>query len=165
MFGFGKKKQPLEQTPAAVDVTAPAPGVLLGLDAVPDPVFSGGLVGPGFAVNLAGGSICAPVAGTVVLVPETRHAIGIRAENGAEVLVHVGVDSVALKGEGFAARVREGEEVAAGQAILDVDLELLRARIPSVITPVVVSNADGFEIEGPVLDAAVGERVLAVRAR
>lgn len=162
MFGFGRKKK---ADTASATILTPAPGALLALAEVPDPVFSNGLVGPGFAVNLTGGEILAPVAGTVILVPETLHAVGVRAANGAEILVHVGVDSVSLKGEGFTARCAPGDVVEAGQPLLEVDLEAVRSRVPSLVTPVVVSNADDYTIEGPFLDASPGEGVLVARSR
>lgn len=153
------------QQGAVASICVPAPGAVVPLADVPDPVFSRGLVGPGFAVNIESGTIAAPVAGTVVMVASTLHAVGIRTGNGAEVLVHVGVDSVTLKGEGFTARCAVGDVVAAGQPILDVDLALLRARIPSVITPVVVSNAADFDVDGPFPGAVGGQGVLVVRGR
>ena len=166
MFGFGRKKTGAAAPAAdAARIDSPARGRILPLAEVPDPVFSGGLVGPGFAVDLEEGEVRAPVAGTVVMVPETLHAVGIRAAGGAEVLVHVGVDSVTLKGEGFTARCAVGDRVEAGQVLLELDLGLLRERIPSTITPVVVSNADGYEVEGPMTEAPGGRGVLLVRPR
>ncbi|UYG17590.1 PTS glucose transporter subunit IIA [Brachybacterium huguangmaarense] len=161
MFGFGRKKN---HDDTAITVGAPGSGSLVELADVPDPVFSRGLVGPGFAVDLTDGSVVAPVAGEVILVPETLHAVGIRAANGAEILVHVGVDSVALKGQGFTARCAPGDVVEADQVLLEVDLETVRHQIPSVVTPVVVSNADAYTVEGPFLDAT-GDGILVVRSR
>lgn len=153
-----------DQSPApTVGLRSPVAGTLLPLSQVPDPVFSGGLVGPGFAVDPADGTICAPVAGTVVTLPDSLHAVGIRTDEGAEVLVHVGVDSVTLKGEGFTALVTEGARVTAGQEILQVDLDLLRARIPSVITPVVVTDAAGLTLGEPDLQAQPGGIVLSLQ--
>lgn len=158
MFGLNrKKKQDGEQ------ITAPVRGSLLAMDQVPDPVFAGGLLGPGFAVDPADGTICAPVAGTVVTVPASRHAVGLRTAAGVEVLVHVGVDTVTLKGEGFTAHSAEGDVVEAGAVLLEVDLEAIRDRVPSLITPVVITNAAELTISEPDLSAGFGQPVLAAR--
>ncbi len=162
MFGFGRKKNHDDTT---VTVGAPGSGTLIELADVPDPVFSRGLVGPGFAVDLTDGTVVAPVAGTIILVPETLHAVGIRAANGAEILVHVGVDSVSLKGQGFTARCAPGDVVEAGQVLLEADLETIRRLVPSVVTPVVVSNAAAYAVEGPFLDVSGDDGVLVVRSR
>ena len=154
-----------DAAPLAASVDAPAPGTVLPLADVPDPVFASGAVGPGFAVDITSGTIGAPVAGTVVLVADTLHAVGIRAANGAEVLVHVGIDSMKLRGEGFTALCAAGDDVEAGQPILEVDLDVLRGRVPSTITPVVVSNAAAFDLEGPALDAPDARGILVVRGR
>lgn len=161
MFGFGKKKQTV---PATV-VSAPMAGRLLPLSEVPDPVFSQGLVGPGFAVDPSDGAVRAPSAGEIIMIAPTLHAVGLRTAGGAELLVHVGIDSVTLKGEGLHALVSVGDTVEAGQPLLEADLALLSARIPSTITPVLVTNADGFALSEPRLDAAFGETVLEVSGR
>ncbi|MGY5766332.1 PTS sugar transporter subunit IIA [Brachybacterium sp. DNPG3] len=159
MFGLAKKKP-------ALPVLSPVAGTLLPLADVPDEVFSRGQVGPGFAVEPADGTILAPIGGTVVLIPEaSRHTVAVRSDDDVEVLVHVGLGTVALAGEGFAARVEVGDRVEAGQVLLEVDLEAIRARVPSLVTPVVVTNAAGAEIEGPRLDAGPGEAVLEISPR
>lgn len=148
---------------AQVAVLSPVAGTLVPLADVPDPVFSGGLVGPGFAVDPASGEFHAPISGTVTMLPETLHAVGIRHDSGAEVLVHVGVDSVTLKGAGFTALCEQGQRIEAGDPILRVDLEQVRAQIPSVLTPVIITSADGFTLLGPDLGAPAGSAVMTLR--
>lgn len=165
MFDFLRRSPAEDPAPATVGepVTSPVEGSLVPLSEVPDPVFSGGLVGPGFAVAPEKGTFRAPIAGTVVTLPETLHAVGIRSAGGVEVLVHVGVDSVTLKGEGFTARCREGQSVSVGDPILEVDLGLVGSRIPSLLTPVVVTSLEGFDVSEPDLRAAPGSPVVTVR--
>lgn len=170
MFGLNRRTRRTAEAaaaptaPIAEQVTAPVRGTLLPMDQVPDPVFSGGLLGPGFAVEPADGTILAPVAGTIVTVPATRHAVGLRTAGGAELLIHVGVDTVTLKGEGFTARCAEGDAVEAGTVLLEVDLEAIRDRVPSLITPVIVTNAGELSVSEADLSAAFGRPVLTISA-
>ena len=161
MFGLHRKKK---QAASAEVVTAPMHGRLVLLSDVPDPVFSGGVLGPGFAVDPADGTVRAPLGGTVVTVPETLHAVGLRSAGGTELLVHVGVDTVALKGEGFTARCAVGDVVEAGDVLLEVDLDLLRERVPSLLTPVIVTNSSELAVSEPDLSAGSGQPVLTVTA-
>lgn len=175
MFGLNRKKKADERAAAAAptasapagrseQLVAPVRGRLLPMDQVPDPVFSGGLLGPGFAVDPADGMITAPAAGTIVTVPQTRHAVGLRTMTGAELLIHVGVDTVALKGEGFTAHVTEGDVVETGAVLLEVDLETVRPRVPSLLTPVIITNAPDLAVGEADLSAEFGEPVLTITA-
>ena len=161
MFGLNRKKKQAAVTAA---VTAPVRGALVALDQVPDPVFSGGVLGPGFAVDPADGTVRAPIAGTVVTVPETRHAVGLRSEGGIELLIHIGIDTMTTKGEGFTARCAAGETVEAGQVLVEVDLDLLRDRVPSLLTPVIVTNSTEWAVSGPDLSAGFGAPGLTLTA-
>lgn len=127
-------------------IAAPVSGEIIDIADVPDPVFAGKHMGPGFAVAPVSGDFTSPIDGLVMLVAPTLHAVSLRADNGAEVLVHVGVDTVELKGEGFTAHVNEGDRVRTGDPLLSVDLDNIRPRVPSLISPVVVTNAAGFTI-------------------
>lgn len=122
----------------------PATGEVVQLADVPDPVFSSGAMGAGFAVDPADGVIYAPVTGTVVTIFDTLHAIGIKADTGEEVLVHVGIDTVNMGGKGFKAKVTTGVHVAAGDPLLEVDLEEIKKAGYSAITPVLVTNSAEF---------------------
>ncbi|WP_458122421.1 glucose-specific PTS transporter subunit IIBC [Paenibacillus sp. Z6-24] len=121
-------------------IVAPASGELLNISEVPDPVFSQKMTGDGFAILPSNGTIASPVNGKVFNVFPSKHAIGIMSETGKEILVHVGVNTVKLKGQGFTVLVAEGDDVMAGQPILEVDLEYVKANAPSIITPVIFSN-------------------------
>lgn len=121
-------------------IYAPVNGEVIPLEEVPDPVFSQKMMGEGVAVIPEGGDICAPVDGTVILVADTKHAIGIRSKDGTEVLVHVGLETVALEGKGFDVLVQKGDDVSAGQRLMAVDWEYIRTNAESTITPIVITN-------------------------
>ena len=96
------------------------------------------------AIKPSDKTVVAPVAGTVVKIFNTNHAFCLEAENGVEIVVHMGLDTVALEGKGFTRLVEEGATVTAGQPILEMDLDFLNANARSMISPVVVSNSDDF---------------------
>ncbi|ANS75412.1 PTS glucose transporter subunit IICBA [Paenibacillus yonginensis] len=122
------------------DIVAPANGELMDISQVPDPVFSQKMTGDGFAILPNDGTICSPVYGKVFNVFPSKHAVGIMSDGGKEVLVHIGVNTVKLKGQGFEVLVNEGDLVAAGQPIMKVDLEYVKANAPSIISPIIFSN-------------------------
>ncbi|WP_068615938.1 glucose-specific PTS transporter subunit IIBC [Paenibacillus tuaregi] len=122
------------------DIVAPANGELMDITKVPDPVFSEKMTGDGFAILPSDGTICSPVYGKVFNVFPSKHAIGIMSDGGKEVLVHIGVNTVKLKGQGFNVLVKEGDLVSAGQPIMEVDLEYVKANAPSIISPIIFSN-------------------------
>ena len=117
---------------------SPLAGWSAPLEEVPDPVFSGRMLGDGVAIDPLGETLCAPCAGQIVALPETRHAVTLRTDQGVDVLMHVGVDTVALGGEGFRAHVTAGQRVRPGEALLSFDLDLLARRAPSLLTPILV---------------------------
>jgi len=136
-------------------VGSPLSGWCASLDDSPDPVFSGRLLGDGVSIDPAAGEVRAPFDGEVLTVPESRHAINLRADNGAEFLVHVGIDSVGLAGDGFEAAVAAGERVSRGQLLLKFDLEKVLREATSLRTPVLLLQSGAFEVarprsEGPV---------------
>ncbi|MBY3622621.1 PTS transporter subunit EIIC [Acinetobacter sp. CUI P1] len=122
------------------DIVSPVNGELVDITEVPDPVFSQKMTGDGFAFLSNDGKIASPVYGKVFNVFPSKHAIGIMSDGGKEVLVHIGVNTVKLKGQGFTVLVEEGDLVAAGQPIMEVDLEYVKAHAPSVMSPVIFSN-------------------------
>ncbi|WP_227397103.1 glucose-specific PTS transporter subunit IIBC [Jeotgalibacillus aurantiacus] len=122
------------------DFVAPISGEAVSITEVPDQVFSGKMMGDGFAIIPSDGIVRAPVNGKVVNVSPTKHAIGIESDNGQEILIHFGIDTVKLNGEGFKVHVNEGDLVKAGDLLLEVDLAAIKDRVPSIMTPIVFTN-------------------------
>lgn len=122
------------------DIVMPVNGELMDITKVPDPVFSEKMTGDGFAVLPHDGMIHSPVYGKVFNVFPSKHAVGIMSDGGKEVLVHIGVNTVKLKGQGFNVLVSEGDLVAAGQPIMEVDLDYVKEHAPSIISPIIFSN-------------------------
>ncbi|HJW94766.1 MAG TPA: phosphoenolpyruvate--protein phosphotransferase [Thermoanaerobaculia bacterium] len=127
-------------------LVAPIDGWASSLDEVPDAVFSGKLIGDGLAVDPTSATLCAPCDGEVVVLHTAKHAVTLRATNGAEILMHVGIDTVALGGDGFEAHVSQNQRVRAGDPLLTFDLDALAARVKSLMTPVIVVDGGGFEV-------------------
>jgi glucose-specific phosphotransferase system IIA component len=146
-------------------VFAPAPGTLMALADVPDPVFASGAVGEGFAVEPSEGSFVSPADGELVLVAKTLHAFAVRTEAGAEILVHIGMDTVKLKGEGFTAHRAKGEQVKQGDVIITCDLAQVSPLVPSMVTPVLLTNGNDFVIADTEIGAAHGAPVITVRKK
>lgn len=125
-------------------LVAPVSGEVVALDAVPDEAFASKAVGEGLAIKPTDKRVVAPIAGTIVKIFTTNHAFCLETDNGVEIVVHMGLDTVALGGKGFTRLVEEGATVVAGQPVLEMDLEFLNANARSMISPVVVSNSDDF---------------------
>jgi PTS system D-glucosamine-specific IIC component len=123
-----------------VAVAMPIEGIIKPLSEVPDKMFAEKMMGDGFAIDPTVGRVVSPVDGKVVNLFTTKHAIGLQAEDGTEILIHVGIDTVNLKGEGFEAHVEQGDEVTVGQELLTFDLEGIKGKAPSVMTPVIFTN-------------------------
>lgn len=123
----------------AVQVLSPLTGKIVALDDVPDPVFSGRLLGDGVAILPSVGEVRAPVAGRIEALFPTGHALGIRSQGGLEVLVHLGVDTSRLRGV-FRPRVAIGQEVTAGALVLEFDMAAFSAGARSPLSPVVVTG-------------------------
>jgi len=126
-------------------ILAPLSGQTVPLEQVPDDVFSRKILGDGIAILPTDGKLYAPVNGEIASVSETLHAYGFTSEDGQDILVHVGLESVALKGQGFTSHVNVGDKVKAGQLVAEVDLEFLKSKNVSAITPVLIcEGADGI---------------------
>ena len=120
---------------------APIDGRLIELIHVPDAVFAGKIMGDGFAIEPVNGEVVSPVDGTVTsFMADTRHAVGITSTEGLEILIHIGIDTVQLAGEGFVGLVVQDDPVTAGQPLLKVDLAKIRDKVPSLVSPVVFTN-------------------------
>lgn len=121
-------------------LTAPIAGWLMPLDDVPDPAFAGRMLGDGAAIDPTGSLLCAPCDGVVTLLADTRHAVTVKSESGIEILLHVGIDTVRLRGEGFVAHTHAGARVRRGDPLLELDLDRLARGAASLVTPVVAAG-------------------------
>ncbi|MBT2690252.1 PTS glucose transporter subunit IIA [Bacillus sp. ISL-47] len=147
---FGKK-----ETLKSLEVKAALTGTAINLEEVPDPVFAEKMMGDGVAIEPSEGVVVSPVNGEIMQVFPTKHAIGIRAENGAEILIHIGLETVSMKGEGFETHVSEGTKVNVGEKLVTFDLDLVKEKAKSTVTPIIVTNGDKIaslekNAEGPV---------------
>ena len=148
------------------EIASPLDGTIVPLTEVPDPVFSRGTMGPGVAVMPSGSTAYAPGAGTVVAAQPTGHAFGIVLDGGVELLIHIGIDTVKLKGEGFDVKVRAGDKVTLGTPLVTFDRKLIEDAGYSLITPIVVLNAKKFASVDIIAagDAKAGTPIIAVAA-
>ncbi|GGI14620.1 glucose-specific PTS transporter subunit IIBC [Gottfriedia solisilvae] len=129
------------------EIINPIEGEIIPITEVPDQVFSGKMMGDGFAIIPSEGTVVSPVDGEIVNVFPTKHAIGILSKGGKEILIHIGIDTVKLNGEGFEVLVAQGDKVTKGQQLVKVDLHFIRENAPSTITPVVFTNlSEGQEV-------------------
>ncbi|MED5099699.1 glucose-specific PTS transporter subunit IIBC [Niallia sp. FSL K6-0212] len=127
---------------------APIKGELVPITEVPDAVFAGKMMGDGFAIIPSEGTVVSPVDGKIVNLFPTKHALGILADNGREILIHFGIDTVKLKGEGFETLVSENDQVKQGQPLLKVNLDYIKENATATITPVVFTNlAEGEAVQ------------------
>lgn len=133
-------------TTSTISVRAPLKGRIVPLGDVPDPMFALGMMGDGLAIEPEVGEVHAPVAGTVTSVHRRGHAVKVMTDDGAEFLVHVGLEAVALRGAGLVAMVAEGDRVAAGDLLIRFDLAALAESCGIVTTPVLVTNEDAFHV-------------------
>ncbi|BEV72884.1 MULTISPECIES: phosphoenolpyruvate--protein phosphotransferase [unclassified Paludibacterium] len=129
----------------ALELKAPLSGKALSLDQVPDPVFAGRMMGDGLAIDPASSTLLAPCDGVVSQIARTGHALTLRASNGAEILMHIGIDTVSLQGQGFKPLVAQGDSIRCGQPLIEADFDFIRGKAPSLVTVVVIANSDAFE--------------------
>src|SRR5262245_32388919 len=131
---------------AHLTLGSPLRGWCAPLDETPDAVFAQRLLGDGVAIDPTVGVLCAPCDAEVISIAAAGHAVALRAANGAEILLHVGIDTVALGGEGFKVLVSPGERVRSAQPLLNFDLDVLAGRAKSLITLIVITNGERFSI-------------------
>lgn len=136
-----EEKKPLVET---IELASPLTGSVIPLTEVEDPVFAGGVLGEGIAIIPDEGKVYAPADGTISAVIDTKHAVGITTDTGAEVLIHVGLDTVRLGGEGFTLHCKEGDRVIKGSLLLEFDMEKIKEAGLSLTTPVLISNMNSF---------------------
>lgn len=125
-------------------IGCPIEGEVVSIKEVNDPTFSQEILGKGIAIKPARGRVVAPVDGEIALIFETKHAISLATENGVEILIHVGLDTVNLKGEHFKAYVKAGDKVKAGDVLVEFDAEKIRQAGYDTITPMVICNSADF---------------------
>ncbi|GAD58757.1 LOW QUALITY PROTEIN: hypothetical protein MBEBAB_1007 [Brevundimonas abyssalis TAR-001] len=147
-------------------LVAPMAGWAAPLSEAPDPVFAERMMGDGVAVDPIEGVLRAPCDGVVTILAPALHAVTLRGESGVEVLMHIGLETVALKGEGFTARVIEGQAVKAGDPLIEFDLDLIGGQAKSLITPIIITNGEAFEVANRVTDREVqaGDPLMTLRA-
>lgn len=143
---FGKKTD---------DLYAPMAGKAVPITEVPDPTFAEGMLGNGIAIEPTDGKVYAPCDATVDMMFTTGHAVSLVADNGAEVLIHVGLETVSLEGKPFTVHVANGDKVTKGQLLIEVDLEAVKAAGLPTITPMLICNTDDY----PTFNTFVGKDV------
>lgn len=136
-----------QQTFIPADFDMPVSGKLMPLANIPDQAFASGAMGPGFGIDITSGEITSPVDGKVVMVFPTKHAIGLMADDGTEILIHIGLDTVKLNGEGFETLVEANQFVQRGDVLIRVDLAAIQSRVPSTVTPVIFTNSQDKKVE------------------
>ena len=123
---------------------APMAGKAVAISEVPDPTFAEGMLGNGIAIDPAEGKVYAPCDATVDMMFATGHAVSLVADCGAEILIHVGLETVGLEGKPFTVHVKDGDKVKKGQLLIDADLEAIKAAGLPIITPMVICNTDAY---------------------
>jgi PTS system glucose-specific IIA component len=134
LFGTQSKKTEI--------VLAPVTGRIIPIEQVPDPTFAEKMLGEGVAIDPTEGEIVAPVDGEIISLFPTKHAMGIKSNNGLEILIHIGLDTVKMQGEGFETFVQVGDKVSAGTTLIRFSTELIQRKASSIITPVVITNSE-----------------------
>ncbi|HFI0151058.1 TPA: PTS system trehalose-specific EIIBC component [Streptococcus suis] len=154
---FSKKEETIEEvvapaeavveTGAAIELISPLTGQAKELSQATDPVFASGVMGQGVLIDPSEGILVAPVDGEVAVLFPTHHAVGITAENGVELLMHIGMDTVGLEGKGFTAHIKQGDKVKAGDKLISFDIDVIKAAGLVAETPVIVTNQTDFNTE------------------
>ncbi|SMG32206.1 Phosphocarrier protein HPr /phosphoenolpyruvate--protein phosphotransferase /PTS system IIA component, Glc family [Paraburkholderia susongensis] len=147
---------------------APLTGPVVPLANVPDPVFSGGMFGDGIGIDPLEGRLVAPCDGVVTHLARTGHAVTLASAEGAEILLHIGIDTVGLNGKGFAPMVEQGAQVRAGDVLIEFDQDQIALNAPSLISVIAIANSDAFEVieRAPAGQVKAGETpLLVLRAR
>ena len=159
--GKSKDENTAKFTNQSKTVLTPLQGKVLAQADIPDETFAQGILGPGCGIEPTGKTVYAPFDGTVEQVASTLHAVGLTSEDGIEILIHVGMDTVEMQGKGFKALVKVGDKVKAGTPLLKVDLDAIRAAGHPTATALIVTNSDDLPEISVVAngDAAAGTPV------
>lgn len=154
LFG-GKTEAAPKFSGEKMTIKAPIDGKVIPLEQIPDETFATAILGPGCGIEPTGDTVYAPFDGTITQVASTLHAVGMTSDDGIEVLIHVGMDTVEMQGKGFTALVKEEQKVKAGTPMLKVDLNAIRTANHPTTTAIIVTNGDdlnGMKVvaDGPV---------------
>lgn len=141
MFKGFFKKDTIEDP----SLTMPLEGRIIPIEEVPDPVFSQKMMGDGFAIVPTNSTVVSPVNGKVISVFPTKHAINLLDDQGREILLHIGLETVSLNGLGFTPFVKDGQKVKKGDRLMDVDFDTIKKKVPSIISSVVFTNLSDDE--------------------
>ncbi|MFT8321451.1 MAG: PTS glucose transporter subunit IIA [Bacillus sp. (in: firmicutes)] len=134
------RKKPIQE--AQEVLYAPLSGKVIPIEEVPDPVFANKMMGEGLAIIPTEGNIAAPIDGEVVQIFHTKHAIGLQSKKGLEILIHIGLETVNLKGEGFTIHVKEGDKVSKGDLLVTFDIDFLKQSGKDIVTPMIITNSE-----------------------
>jgi len=150
--GTAEKTVQLAPSVQAADqlVLSPIQGKIVDLTEVPDPAFSSGAMGQGIAIEPSVGRVVAPFDGTVTVAFKKKHALAVVSDSGAEILVHVGVDTVKLDGQHFVSHIKEGDRVNAGDLLLEFDITQIKGAGYPTVTPIIVTNSANYQQVLPV---------------
>lgn len=135
MFNLFNKNKP-------VPILAAMTGDVIDITQVPDEMFADKIIGDGIAINPTDGVVVSPVKGEIIQVFPTKHALGIKTKEGLEILIHIGIDTVELKGEGFKTYIKAGDKVEAGDKLLKIDLDFIKKSGKSTISPIIITNME-----------------------
>lgn len=127
-------------------VKAPLKGKILDLEEVPDETFASKMLGSGIAIDPSEGLVCSPVNGEVIqLFLPSKHAVCVKSDEGVEVLIHIGIDTVKMNGDGFEALVNIGDRIVEGQELIRFDIDKVKSNAKTSVTPIVITNSSDFE--------------------
>ena len=152
------------QASSDIEVLSPLAGQVTPLKDIADPVFSQEMMGKGIAIEPTEGKVVAPFNGTVAMLFDTKHAIGLMSDEGVELLIHVGMDTVQLKGEGFTTHVKNGDRISTGDLLVEFDMSVIKEAGYQTTTPIVITNTTNYEsIEGTTESTVVtGDHLLKI---
>jgi PTS system beta-glucosides-specific IIC component len=140
------------------EVVSPLKGKVIPLNQVEDAAFSSEALGKGIAIEPSEGKVVSPVNGIVTTLFRTKHAIGITSDNGVEILIHVGMDTVKLDGEHFTAHIKQGDTVKAGDLLVEFDIAKIKAAGCAVTTPIVITNSGDYADVTPTVKEAIEQK-------
>ena len=161
-YVIGKKKLPVEDSLGKEVIKAPITGKVVALNEVPDDCFAQKIMGDGMAIEIENENIVAPVNGEVIMTFPTKHAIGIKTSNGSEILIHLGINTVELNGEGFENFVNIGDKVKTGDLIAKVDINYIKKNNKSLISPIIVTSKENIKILAKNSNVKINEDIFEV---